>query len=228
MHLRLVLIFAAAVVAASAQTVGASLQGVISDQSSGVLPNATVQILNLGTGARHALVTDENGLWRAPALPPGEYEIRASAPGFQTIIRQNVRLEVGQDAVVDLRMEVGAVTSEIKVQGEATPINLVNGAVSGLVDQKQMRDLPLNGRSFQQLALLQPGVNAVTAGGNDPVGGRTPKIAINGMRPELSSFLLDGTDINDVYNKTPGSVGGVLLGFAAVSRCQVTPQPRPH
>src|SRR5258708_22792155 len=221
MHLRVVLMFPATVVTASAQTVGASLQAVIADQSAGVLPNAAVQILNLGTGARHALVTDENGLWRAPALPPGEYEIRASAPGFQTIIRQNVRLEIGQDAVVDLGMEVGAVTSEVKVQGEATPINLVNGAVSGLVDQKQMRDLPLNGRSFQQLALLQPGVNAVTAGGNDPVGGRTPKIAINGMRPEQSSFLMDGTDINDVYNKTPGSVGGVLLGVEAVLEFQV-------
>src|SRR5260370_6089276 len=198
MTIRVMLILAAAVVAASAQTVGASLQGVISDQSSGVLPNAAVLILNLGTGARHTLVTDENGLWRAPALPPGEYEIRASAPGFQTIIRQNVRLQVGQSAVVDLRMEVGAVTSEIKVQGEATPINLVNGALSGPVDQKQMRDLPLNARSFPQLALLQPGVNAVTPGGNDPEGGRTPKIAINGLRPELSSVLLDGADIDDV------------------------------
>ena len=221
MHLRLVLIFAAAVVAASAQTVGASLQGVISDQSSAVVPSASVQIVNLDTGARHALITDENGRWRAPALPPGEYEIRATAAGFQTIVRQSVHLEVGQDTVIDLRMEVGAVTSEIKVQGEAPQINLVNGSVSGLVDQKQMRDLPLNGRSFQQLALLQPGVNAVSAGGNDPVGGRTPKIAINGMRPELSSFLLDGTDINDVYNKTPGSVGGVLLGVEAVLEFQV-------
>src|SRR5260370_3442849 len=155
MHLRVVLIFAAAVVTASAQTVGASLQGVISDQSAGVLPNAAVQILNLGTGARHALVTDENGLWRAPALPPGESEIRASALRFQTIIRQNVRLEVGQDAVLDLRLAVGAVTSEIKVQGEATPINLVNRAVIVLVDQQQLRDLPLNARSFPQLALLQ-------------------------------------------------------------------------
>ena len=84
-----------------------------------------------------------------------------------------------------------------------------------------MRDLPLNGRSFQQLALLEPGVNAVTAGGNDPVGGRTPKISMNGTRPEQSSFLLDGTDINDVYNKTPGSVGGVLLGVEAVLEFQV-------
>src|SRR5260370_3589391 len=101
MHLRVVLIFAAAVVTASAQTVGASLQGVISDQSSGVLPNAAVQIWNLGTGARHALVTDENGRWRAPALPPREDEIRASARGVQTIVRQNVPLAIGPHARSD-------------------------------------------------------------------------------------------------------------------------------
>src|SRR5205814_9605597 len=89
------------------------------------------------------------------------------------------------------------------------------------VSERQMRDLPLNGRSFQQLALLQPGVNAVNAAGSDPVGGRTSKISINGTRPEQSSFLLDGTDINDVYNKTPGSVGGVLLGVEAVLEFQV-------
>src|SRR5207244_8441776 len=70
-------------------------------------------------------------------------------------------------------------------------------------------------------ALRGHGVNSITARGNDPVGGRTPKISLNGMRPEQSSFLLDGTDINDVYNKTPGSVGGVLLGVEAVLEFQV-------
>jgi hypothetical protein len=89
------------------------------------------------------------------------------------------------------------------------------------VNDKQIRDLPLNGRSFQQLALLQPGVTAALAAGNDVVGGRTPKISINGARPEQNSFLLDGTDIDNTYNKTPGSVGGVLLGVDAVLEFQV-------
>jgi hypothetical protein len=123
--------------------------------------------------------------------------------------------------VLDLRLEVCQSTQEIRVEAGAPPINLTSGAVSGLVDHKQMRDLPLNGRSFQQLALLEAGVNAVNVGGNDPVGGRTPKISINGTRSEQSSFLLDGTDINDVYNKTPGSVAGVLLGVEAVLEFQV-------
>jgi outer membrane cobalamin receptor len=93
--------------------------------------------------------------------------------------------------------------------------------MSGLVTDRQIRDLPLNGRSFQELALLQPGVTAALAAGNDVVGGRTPKISINGARPEQNNFLLDGTDINNVYNKTPGSVAGVLLGVEAVLEFQV-------
>jgi Carboxypeptidase regulatory-like domain/TonB-dependent Receptor Plug Domain len=204
-----------------AQTVGASLQGAVSDPSGAAISGATVEILNTETGVGRNLTTDEGGRWREPVLPPGDYQIRLSAAGFQTILRKGIHLAVGQEAVVDLQMELGQTQSEIRVTAEAPPINLVSGAVSGLVDEKQMRDLPLNGRSFQQLALLQPGVNAVTAGGNDPVGGRTPKISMNGMRPEVSSFLLDGTDINDVYNKTPGSVGGVLLGVEAVLEFQV-------
>lgn len=207
--------------ASFAQTVGASLQGTVSDPSGAVISNAAVEIVNVETGGVHNLVTDAGGRWREPILVPGVYQIRVSARGFQTLVRRGVHLDVGQEAVIDTRLELGSTQTEVSVAAEAPPIDLVSGAVSGLVDEKQMRDLPLNGRSFQQLALLQPGVNAVTAGGNDPVGGRTPKISMNGTRPEQSSFLLDGTDINDVYNKTPGSVGGVLLGVEAVLEFQV-------
>jgi hypothetical protein len=206
---------------AFAQTVGASLQGTVSDPSGAVIPGVQVEIRHLETGATRTLVTDAGGRWREPVLLPGGYELRISSTGFQTVIRKGIHLDVGQDAVVDLRLELGTTGTEISVTADAERVNLVSGALSGLVDEKQMRDLPLNGRSFQQLALLQPGVNAVNAGGNDPVGGRTPKISMNGTRPEQSSFLLDGTDINDVYNKTPGSVGGVLLGVEAVLEFQV-------
>ena len=219
--LRAVLLGCAATCAALAQTVGASLQGTVSDPSGAAIAGAALEILNLDTGAARNLATDGSGRWREPVLSSGDYQIRVTAPGFQTMIRKGIHLAVGQESVIDLQMELGQTQSEVRVTAEAPSINLVSGSVSGLVDQKQMRDLPLNGRSFQQLALLQPGVNAVNAGGNDPVGGRTPKISMNGTRPEQSSFLLDGTDINDVYNKTPGSVGGVLLGVEAVLEFQV-------
>src|SRR5713226_216632 len=219
--LRVMLVCSASLAAAFAQTVGASLQGTIYDPSGAVVPQAEVAIRNVDTGAVRTLVTDEGGRWREPVLLPGDYELRVTAVGFQTILRKGIHLAVGQDAVMDLHLDLGQTGTEVKVIADAERINLVSGALSGLVDEKQMRDLPLKGRSFQQLALLQPGVNAVNAGGNDPVGGRTPKISMNGTRPEQSSFLLDGTDINDVYNKTPGSVGGVLLGVEAVLEFQV-------
>jgi hypothetical protein len=205
----------------SAQTVGGHLQGTVTDPSGAAVVRATVEILRVETGDTRRLTTDDGGRWQDPVAPPGEYEIRVVAPGFQTSLRKGIHLALGQEIVLDFHLEIGRNDITINVTGETPPLNFTSGAVSGHVDQRQMRDLPLNGRSFQQLALLQPGVNGVTTAGSDPVGGRTPKISINGARPELSSFLLDGTDINDVYNKTPGSVGGVLLGVEAVLEFQV-------
>src|SRR5262245_49385810 len=203
------------------QTVGAGLQGTISDTTGAVLPGAIVAIKNSATGANVELLTDERGRYLAALLQPGEYELQVSLAGFRTISRRGVRLAVGQNAVVDIKLEVGQIAGEVDVIADADPINLTSAALSGLVNDKQIRDLPLNGRSFQQLALLQPGVTAALAAGNDVVGGRTPKISINGARPEQNNFLLDGTDINNVYNKTPGSVAGVLLGVDAVLEFQV-------
>src|SRR5438094_3039144 len=200
---------------------GASVQGTISDATGAVLPGVNVNVKNSGTGSSVDFVTDERGRYLAPVLQPGEYEIQASLPGFQTVSRRGIRLAVGQNAVVDIKLEVGQVTNQIEVVADANPINLTSAALSGLVTDKQIRDLPLNGRSFQQLALLQTGVTAALAAGSDVVGGRTPKISINGARPEQNNFLLDGTDINNVYNKTPGSSAGVLLGVEAVLEFQV-------
>src|SRR5215813_1569016 len=203
------------------QTIGASVQGTISDATGAVLPGANVAIKNSATGASLEFVTDERGRYLAPVVQPGEYEIQVSLAGFQSVTRRGVRLAVGQSVVVDVKLDVGQVTNQVEVVADANPINLTSAALSGLVNDKQIRDLPLNGRSFQQLALLQTGVTAALAAGNDVVGGRTPKISINGARPEQNSFLLDGTDLNNVYNKTPGSSAGVLLGVEAVLEFQV-------
>jgi hypothetical protein len=205
----------------SAQTVGASLQGTITDASGGALPRAQVVIVQVGTGATRELQTDASGRYRVPLLSPGEYEIHVRAERFQPLVRRGIRLAVGEDAVIDLEMELGAMTDTVNVTAETPQLDLTTGAVSGLVGDRQIRDLPLNGRSFQQLALLQTGVTSAVAAGNDVVGGRTPKISVNGARPEQNNFLLDGTDINNVYNKTPGSVAGVLLGVETVLEFQV-------
>jgi outer membrane receptor protein involved in Fe transport len=210
----------AGVRAADAQNVGGSVQGVVSDATGAVLPGAIVVIRNVETGDAREVTTDAEGRYIVPVLPPGEYQVRATLQGFQTVERRGITLVVGQVAVVNVALGVGR-EEQITVTGEAPRIQLTTGAVSGVVGQREINDLPLNGRSFQQLALLQPGVQAALAAGNDVVGGRTPKISINGARPEQNNFLLDGTDINNVYNKTPGSAAGVLLGVDAVLEFQV-------
>ncbi|HXG87522.1 MAG TPA: TonB-dependent receptor [Vicinamibacterales bacterium] len=200
---------------------GGGMQGTVRDAQGAVLPGATVVIRNVGTGASYEHVTDQAGRYQAPILPPGDYELQVSMSGFRPLTRRGMRLTVGQMAVVDPVLEVGQIAEQVEVRADATAVSLRSGSVSGLAGEREIRDLPLNGRSFQQLALLQPGVQAALAAGNDVVGGRTPKISINGARPEQNSFLLDGTDINNVYNKTPGSAAGVLLGVEAVLEFQV-------
>src|SRR3977135_2200060 len=205
-----------------AQTVGASLQGTVYDPSGGFVPGAAIEIRNAEQGAVRALITDDKGRYREPLLPPGEYELRVKAAGFQPVVLKGIKLTIGQDAVLDVKLEIAGGIERVNVTAEdAPPIDLASAALSGTVNRSQMNDLPLNGRSFQELALLQPGVNAAVAAGSDAVGGRGKKITINGARPEQNSFLLDGSDINNVYNKTPGSVAGVLLGVETVQEFQV-------
>jgi hypothetical protein len=133
---RVVLLCCVALGNGSAQNVGASLQGTVHDQSNAVIPGAQVVIRNMETGSTHNLTASESGRWREPILPPGDYELRVSAGGFQTVVRKGIHLDVGQDAVIDLLLEVGAAGTEISVIAEAPSVNLVSGAVSGLVDQK--------------------------------------------------------------------------------------------
>jgi hypothetical protein len=193
----------------------------VKDAGGAILAGAHVVVKNVGTGASWERTADPAGRYQVSLLQPGEYEVHFQMDGFRPVARRGVRLTVGLEAVVDATLELGQRTEELIVEADASRVNLVSGAVSGLVGEQEIRDLPLNGRSFQQLALLQPGVQAALAAGNDVVGGRTPKISINGARPEQNNFLLDGTDINNVYNKTPGSAAGVLLGVEAVLEFQV-------
>jgi outer membrane receptor protein involved in Fe transport len=206
---------------ASAQTVGASIQGTVTDENGGTVSNARVEVRNVATGLTQTAVTNADGRYRLPLLPSGDYEVRVTAAGFQPLLRRGVTLAVGQDVVADATLVVGRIESLVTVDASVPAVNITSASLSGLVTKEEIRDLPLNGRSFQQLALLQTGVNAALAAGNDPIGGRTPKISINGARPEQNNFLLDGTDINNVYNKTPGSVAGVLLGVEAILEFQV-------
>jgi hypothetical protein len=129
-YFRLLFVCLAAVVAAYAQTVGASLQGAVTDPSGAVVPGAQVEIRSVDTGASRTLVTDDGGRWREPVLLPGDYELRITAAGFQTTVRKGIHLSIGQDAVVDLHLEIGTTGSEINVVGDAERVNVPRPGLS--------------------------------------------------------------------------------------------------
>src|SRR5258707_8770969 len=122
--LRVVLVCSASLAAAFAQTVGASLQGTVYDPSGAVVPQAEISIRNVDTGAVRTLVTDEGGRWREPVLLPGDYELRVSATGFQTVLRKGIHLAVGQDAVMDLHLDLGQAGNHGKMAADPERSNL--------------------------------------------------------------------------------------------------------
>src|SRR6266566_4928403 len=164
-----------------AQTVGASLQGTVYDPSGGFVPGAAIEIRNAEQGAVRALITDDKGRYREPLLPPGEYELRVKVAGFQPVVLKGIKLTIGQDAVLDVKLEITGGVERINVSAdEAPPIDLASAALSGTVNRSQMNDLPLNGRSFQELTNSYSAefgrssggiINAITRSGTNKLHG---------------------------------------------------------
>jgi CHAT domain-containing protein/Tfp pilus assembly protein PilF len=140
------------------QTVGASVQGIISDATGAVLPRASVTIRNSGTGAAVAFISDERGRYLAPVLPPGEYEIQASLPGFQSVSRRGIRLAVGQNAVVDVKLEIGQVTNQVEVVAHALGQSL-DREIFGV--ERQSYRVSLDTGQFATVSIQQRGVDVV-------------------------------------------------------------------
>ncbi|OFV98890.1 MAG: hypothetical protein A3H28_08590 [Acidobacteria bacterium RIFCSPLOWO2_02_FULL_61_28] len=168
------------------------------------------------TGISRATVADAAGRYRLPELPLGLYSVEAQSPGFQTEVRSGIRLTVGREAVVDMRLNVGAVTERVEVVGEAPLIQTKDSTISYLVDENTVRDLPLNGRSYTQLATLQPNVIPNANYNHHMSAGTGLNLVVQGQRPGANLFLLDGTIGNDYVGKTPGGMAGSSLGVDAI------------
>lgn len=211
-----ILVLAVSVFPAWAQTTSAGIQGTVADSTGGVLPGVEVTVINVDTNATRMNVTDDTGRFNVGQLNLGNYEVRAALEGFQTAVRQDIQLTIGQQVQLSLTMNIGAISEQVIVTEAAPLVDIISGEVSGLVDSNQIRDLPLNGRSFTELAVLQPGVNTARAAGRSLIVGMGVKISVNGSRTNASGFILDGTDINDSMGQAPGSVTGVTLGVETV------------
>lgn len=180
----------------------ATLLGVVRDPSAAVLPGATVTVRNLDTNYSRTDVTDAGGGYRFEALPVGRYEITVELQGFQTLVRSGITLDVDQPLRVDLRLELGSVSETIRVSSNAPLIDTQTAAVGQLIDNRNIVDLPLNGRNFIQLATLSSGVAASGGGGATPGGsaeGGSNNFSANGQRSTANNFILDGTDNNNLY-----------------------------
>ena len=181
-----------------AQSSFGSILGTVTDKSQAVVSRAAIRIRNTGTNAVRTVVTDQNGNYQAPALPVGQYEVSCEAAGFKRALVSGVNLAVEQRARVDIQLDLGAVEQQVQVTG-AVPIIETDSASQGtVIDNQRIVELPLNGRNFEQLAVLGPGVVAPVAGaGNDAY------FSVAGTRGLSNSFMMDGaTNTNSNANVT--------------------------
>ncbi|MGH9966333.1 MAG: TonB-dependent receptor [Pyrinomonadaceae bacterium] len=204
------------------QATSATLSGTISDSQGALIPGVKVTIKNTDTGLQRELETNAAGHYSALGLSPGTYELRTDRQGFTTEVRSGLKLTVAEEAVLDIQLNVSGVRETVQV-AEAGPaqVDTTTATISSLVDEKKIRDLPLNGRDMAQLVLLQPGVVNSRASVQSANTGRGTRFSVAGSRPSQNLFQLDGTTLNDALNNTPGSAQGLLVGVETVKEFRV-------
>src|SRR6266481_2542150 len=207
---------------AYAHVAGATLTGTVKDASGAFIPNAQVTITDVATGITRTVSPGSAGLYTAPNLLPGTYEVRVTATGFSMQLQKGVTLTVGAEQVLDFTMKVGQMSQTVEVTTEAPTVELTSSTLSATVNATTVRELPLDGRSWTELANLQPGVVAAETHAAVNVNrGYGAQLSISGARPQQNNYRLDGISINDYSNGGPGSVLGQNLGVEAIQEFSV-------
>lgn len=202
-----------------AQTATGSISGMVQDESGAVIPGAHVGVNNVDTGISRSVVTDAGGRYHVTSLIPDHYEVQAAMTGFETGVRTGIQLTVGSDLEINIVLRVGQVTEKTVVSAEAPLVETMSGTVSGLVDDKAIRDLPLNGRSFDQLISLQSSAPQIRMrNSTSTVAGVGPTYTVHGARDQANRFLLDGTELLQAGFQTdmPGGALGINMGVEAI------------
>src|SRR6202162_4947822 len=205
----------------------ASLWGSVSDEADAGVAGATIVVRNLETGTERTLTTDVSGHYNASALPVGHYEIAASKAGFQADRRSSLNLVVGQREEVDFKLQVGPVPQTGEVPEVSTVVQITTEDDSGVVGERQVKDLPLNGRSNDQLLTLNPGVVNYTSQRSGGTGTSNSVVgnmfSASGRRPQENLYILNGVEFTSAseVNNTPGGTSGQLLGVDAVREFSV-------
>src|SRR5262245_47854391 len=212
---------------ARAQVSGATLSGIVTDPTGAVIPGVMISIKNRDTGIVRNLMTDEAGFYAAPNLQAGNYDVTASLAGFSTVMQSNIVLTVGAQQQLNISMKIGEAAQVVEVTEAVALVQLSTSTISTEIDSKQILEMPLNGRSWNDLAALVPGVNAIESQvpfengairGNRGFGNQ---LTISGGRPTQNNYRLDGNSITDYAMGGPGSVLGVNLGVDAIQEFAV-------
>ena len=212
---------------AHAQVVGGTISGTVADSTGAAIPNAQVLVHNDETGNERKLVTGPDGRFSAPSVPVGSYTVSVNADGFAALTRTGVPLSVGQSETVPFTLSVAGSSESVTVHEEPPVINTSTEQTSGLVDAHQVKELPLNGRSYDQLVTLNPATVNYTAQRSGSVGTSNSSVgnmfAVSGRRPQDNLYLLNGVEYTgaSLINVTPGGTSGQLLGVEAVREFNV-------
>jgi hypothetical protein len=204
-----VLVLCLCALPAAAQTATARVEGIVTDNTGAVLPGATVTATNTETNASRVDVSNSTGAYTLTALPVGSYRVQVDLSGFKQQVTP-IKLDVNQVARIDFKMQLGGVSEEMTVTAAAPLIEKSTSEISTVIDEKQIENLPLNGRNFTQLATLAPGVNRGIPGSNSSGGGSGTDaetfrysefggaaLSVNGLREQFNNYLIEGVDNNE-------------------------------
>jgi hypothetical protein len=206
----------------AAQTTTGTILGTLRDSTGAVVGGGQVVIKNVNTGQERTVTTTEAGEFFIPEVPVGSYEVTASKSNFRTEVRSGVTVTVGAILSVNFDLLVGEAEEKMEVVADSGMVDTSTSSVRGLVNDHVIRDLPLNGRDWLQLATLQPGVVFVTSQTSSITNtgqgqrGNGLELSIAGGRPTNNVYRVDGLVVNDYSNASPGSALGVNLGVDAI------------
>jgi hypothetical protein len=221
-HLLLLLLCATTVVIA--QSTDATISGLVLDSSGKVIPDADIEILNESTGVLYSGKTNETGIYTVSILPPGQYRLEVSKIGFKSLIKPGIVLNVQSAVALNFTLPIGAASETVTVGAGASLINTTDASVSTVIDSKFVGNMPLNGRSFQDLISMTPGVVTQSPQNNDQVTGYSGDFSVNGQRTESNYYTVDGVSANVNAGDGNGAYGPNSSGALAAATALGTTQ----
>jgi hypothetical protein len=219
-------LIALAIALFSSSASASTLSGTVSDSSAKIIAGAKVTATNTATNVTSGVETDKAGLYVIPNLIPGAYQVNVQQDGFKSVVKNGVSLHAEENIEINISMEVGSLAQSITVESGAPVVQLTSSTLTSTVTEAAVVALPVNGRSWTDLAVLQPGITSIHAMPDvstpDRIGrGLGNQLTISGARPQQNNYLINGISMNDYTNGAPGSLQGGNLGVDAVQEFTV-------